>query len=135
MSNLVIGDADALISLLYSNDPNHKRAVRISQKLEEDGRTVIFPNTAFLEAITALKRGLNLPDRANALNKQYSEGVFTVEYVDQEMQQRAGQIFSTAKSKKNTIFDAVVVALAEKLETKTIFSFDSWYSKLGYKLP
>lgn len=134
MNNLVVGDADALIALIYEDDPNHHKAIIVSQELVKFGKSVVFPNTAILEAIVALKRGLNLPDRANTLNSQYLKGSFTVEYVNQEIQQRASEIFKSARSKKNTIFDAVVIATAEKLGTKSIFSFDNWYPKKGFKL-
>ncbi|MDP3732992.1 MAG: hypothetical protein Q8Q91_00480 [Candidatus Daviesbacteria bacterium] len=39
-----------------------------------------------------------------------------------------------AVSKHNTFFDAIVAATAEKLNADGIFSFDSWYPKLGFKL-
>ena len=97
------------------------------------GITVVFPNTAILEAITALKRSLNKPKEAHFINQQYLQGAYEVEYIDSETQKRAGVIFEKkAVSKKNTIFDAVVAATAEKLATNTIFSFDEWYSKLGF---
>jgi predicted nucleic acid-binding protein len=69
------------------------------------------------------------------VNKQYQEGVYNVIYVDEKIQKRASDIFDKkAVSKKNTIFDAIVVATAEQLGTKLIFSFDGWYPKLGFKL-
>ena len=59
---------------------------------------------------------------------------FNVEFVSQSIMQRASEIFEETQSKQNTFFDAVVVATAESLDTKLIFSFDKWYSKLGFKL-
>lgn len=54
--------------------------------------------------------------------------------VDEEIQIRAGQIFDHADSKKNTPFDAIIASCTEHLGADIIFSFDSWYTKLGFKL-
>lgn len=135
MNNIIVGDADSLIALAYKDDANHERARKISRDLLDKGYQVIYPNTAILEAITALKRALNLPDKAHLINRQYQAGAFLVEYIDEEIQQEASKIFEEkAISKKNTIFDATIAATAEKLDAAGIFSFDSWYLKLGFKL-
>ena len=47
---------------------------------------------------------------------------------------RAAEIFDQTISKKNTLFDAIVAATAESLKAEAIFSFNSWYPKLGFKL-
>ena len=69
--NTVVSDADALIALAHKEDANHDKAVTISTKLLARGVTIIFPNTAILEAITSLKRALNLPEKSALVNKQY----------------------------------------------------------------
>lgn len=135
MSNLVVvGDADALIALALEHDPNHARAVKISENLLKSGVNVIFPVTVFPEAITALKRAANQPRKAHLINKQLQQGAFFVEYISEATLQRATNIFDQANSKQNTLFDAIVAACAEKLGADSIFSFDNWYSKLGFTL-
>ncbi len=135
MNNLVVGDADSLIALAYKNDINHQRARKLAEWLLFKGYQIIYPNTAILEAVTTLKRALNLPDKAHLIVRQYLAGAFIVEYVDETIQNKASQLFDEkARSKKNTIFDAIVAALAEKLEADYIFSFDSWYPKLGFRI-
>lgn len=134
MSKIAVGDADSLVALVYKDDANHVRAQKISVWLQSEGYTVIYPNTTILEAITALKRSLNLVDEAHLLNKQYQAGAFAVEYVNENIQLRASQRFEKTISKKNTIFDAIVVETAIELEADYIFSFDSWYPKEGFDL-
>lgn len=134
MSKIVVGDADCLIALALENDPLHKRAVAISNKLNEQSATVIFPVTVFPEAITSLKRAFNQPEKAHLINTQLQQGAFRVEYIDQEIMDRACQIFDKAHSKQNTLFDAIVAATAEKLGADFIFSFDHWYTNLGLRL-
>lgn len=134
MNKIAIGDADSLIALAYKDDANHLRAKQISKWLLLEGYDIIYPNTAILEAITALRRALNLPDKAELINKHYQQGAFTVEYIGEKIQKRASQRFGNAKSKKNTIFDAVVIETAVELEADYIFSFDSWYPGEGFNL-
>ena len=136
MSNLiVVGDADALIALALENDPNHKHAQQTVKLLMQKSATVIFPITVFPEAITSLKRAANQPEKAHFLNKQFLAGAFQVEYIGENIAKKAAEIFDKkAVSKQNTLFDAIVAATAENLETNLVFSFDKWYSKLGFKL-
>lgn len=135
MSNAVaIADADALIALTLEHDPNHQKAINISNSLLKKGVTVIFPVTVFPEAITSLKRAANQPKKAHLINTQLQRGDFSVEYIDEEIFLRASQIFDNAISKQHTFFDAIVAATAEKLGTNLIFSFDHFYKNMGFQM-
>ena len=134
MSKIAVGDADGLISLALTFDPNHNLAVAGTIAFAKAGIEVIFPSTVFPEAITSLKRAANQPEKAHLLAKQFAQGAFNVAYVDQDIMNRACVIFDQTKSKQNTFFDAIVAATAENLEAEYIFSFDGWYPKLGHKL-
>lgn len=135
MSNkIVVGDADSLVALAYKDDSNHIRAQKIGKWLFSLGYEIVYPNTAVLEAITALKRSLNLTDEAHLINRQYLSGAFQIEYIDEKIQWKASQRFEKTVSKKNTIFDAIVAETATKLKADYIFSFDSWYSREGFVL-
>lgn len=134
MNRLVIADADALVALSLEDDPHYQKAVKISQTLIKEGATILYPVTVFPEAITFLKRALNQSQKAHAINRQLQEGAFTIEYINAEILTLATQYFDKAKSKRNTLFDAIVAATAKKYKTNLIFSFDDWYPKLGFKL-
>lgn len=135
MSNkIAVGDADSLIALAYKDDANHIRAQKTGEWLLSLGYEIVYPNTAILEAITALKRSLGLADEAHLINRQYQAGAFTVEFVDSAIQRQASQRFEKTNSKKNTIFDAVVAETAVKLGADYVFSFDAWYLKEGFVL-
>lgn len=133
-SKIVVGDADSLIALAYKSDSNHIQSKRISGSLLSLGYEIIYPNTAILEAITALKRSLNLIDEAHLINRQYQAGAFLIEFINEEIQRRASARFENTISKKNTIFDAIVIETAIELKAEYIFSFDNWYSKEGFSL-
>lgn len=133
-SKIAVGDADALVALADGNDANHIKAQSVSERLLVEGYQVVFPNTAILEAITALKRAKNLPEKAHMLNRQYQAKAFLISFVNEMIQQRASRRFDATISKKNTIFDALVAETAVELKADYIFSFDSWYLKEGFNL-
>lgn len=133
MRKIVVGDADILVALAFEGDNNHEKVKEIARGLREKLYDVYFPNTAILEAITALRRGLSQPSKAYLINRQYQQGAFDVIYVDEEIQLKASKLFGEkANSKQNTIFDALVATIAEKESADGIFSFDNWYAKLGF---
>ena len=131
---IVVGDADSLIALFLDYDVNHKRATSTLAKLDQAGITTIYPNTAIAEAITTLLRKHSNPELAAYLTQQYKDERFTVEYVDEKIMKFATEVFNPKGSKQNTFFDALIAATAKKLNADTIFSFDKWYNKLGFKL-
>lgn len=131
----IIGDADSLIALVNKKDSNHKKAIGIVQKLAESEYTIIYPNTAILEAMTALKRKLSMDNKAQLIAKQFLDGDLNVLWVDEGISRDAVKFLTVnSKSKQNTVFDCVIVACARKLAADGIFSFDRWYSKLGFIL-
>ncbi len=131
-NKLIVADADILVALANIDDPNHNKTRDIVSKVVEKLYTIMFPNTAIMEAITALKRTLNKPDLAERINRQYQEGAFHIIYINDEIQLLASKLFEKTISKKNTIFDAVVLATAQNVKAVAILSFDSWYKKQGY---
>lgn len=133
-SSVCIADTDALIALSLEDDIHHERAKSISTNLLSKGVNIIFPVTVFPETITFLKRAINQPQIAHKINTQLQAGAFTVEYIDGQILKLATEYFDQADSKKNTFFDALIAATAKKLKADTIFSFDGWYTKLGFKL-
>lgn len=59
------------------------------------------------------------------------ESQFPVIAVDQEILESAETLFNSNGSKQNTLFDAIVAAIAKKQKADAVFSFDVWYEKLG----
>lgn len=131
---IAVGDTDGLIAVLSSEDANHEKAVlTVKELLQHDAQTV-FPLTTITETITTLKRKLGRADLAEKVIKQITDGKLSIENVDTDMLSEALKVFDPKASKQNTLFDALVVATAKKLNTKVIFSTDDWYEKLGFTL-
>lgn len=131
---VVVGDTDSLIAILHEGDLHHKQAVETVSKLLAYDAQVIFPLTTITETITTLIRKLNQPDLAARAVGQITSGALTIENTDTDMLDEALKVFDPKANKKKTIFDAMVVATARKLDTKVIFSMDDWYCKLGFTL-
>ena len=132
--NIVVCDADVLIALYLKNDALHEKIIGYNRKFIKGNMRMIFPNTAIAEAITTLHRKLSSSTAATLLNKHYKEGKFEVEYISEEIMQRAAEFYNPQGSRQNTFFDAIVAATAEYLSADAIFSFDGWYKKLGFQL-
>ncbi len=133
-SLVVVGDTDGLIAVVSEADVHHKIAVATVAKLLAHDAQTVFSLTTITETVTTLRRKLNRPDLAERIITQITSGALSIENVDTKMLHVALLVFDPKGSKKNTLFDALVVATAKKLNTKVILSTDKWYKKLGFTL-
>lgn len=133
-SNLVVGDADAIIAQANSEDSNHKEAVRIAQELITSQVRVIYPVTAVIEAVTHIQRALNSGVTAFGTAQLMVDPAIEVVEVNKQTLTNAISYFGPTTSKKNTLFDCVVAATAEEYRADAIFSFDKFYKGKGFKL-
>jgi len=131
---LIIADADALIALSSKVDANHEKAKHILQTLITTQANVLFPLTAICEALAAIRRKFNNPEAASYVIEQIQAESFLVQIIEKKAFFHALTLFNPHGSKQNTIFDAVVAALAKELHADAIFSFDEWYKKQGLTL-
>ncbi len=134
MNNIIIGDSDGLIALIYQKDNHHQTAYDIVVKIYEQGLTLLFPVVTIAETITTFTRKLNNPDAASKLTNQILEGPLKMVDTTDAIMKEAAKLFNPNKSKQNTFFDAVVAATAKEYRAHSIFSFDNWYGKQGFKL-
>ena len=131
---LIIVDADALVSFTDLSDGNHKKAKQIMQQLATMQSYFLFPTTAVCEAVTVLRSKLNKPEDAKRIVEKLQSGDYPIQVVDQPILNEAAALFNPQASKKNTLFDAVIAAIAKRLSADAIFSFDEWYKKQGFTL-
>ncbi|MBI2196096.1 type II toxin-antitoxin system VapC family toxin [Candidatus Daviesbacteria bacterium] len=133
-NNLVVGDADAIIAQANSDDSNHNEAVKIAQGLVDSQVNVIYPATAVVEAVTHIQRALNSGATAYGTAELMINPAVQVVEVNKQTLTNAQKYFSPNSSKKNTLFDCVVAAVAEEYKADAIFSFDKFYKSKGFKL-
>lgn len=131
---VVVVDADAIVAQAYPADSNHQKAVAISNKLNDLGAQVIYPASAVLEATTVLQARLNYGATAHGTAVVFSEPNVQVAEVNQKTLTNALNYFNPEQNKKDTLFDCVVMAIADENKANAIFSFDKVYGKKGYKL-
>ena len=131
---LVIVDADAIVAQASPNDNLHQRAIKIANKLKHLNAQVLYPITAVIEAVTHMQRVLNSGAIAYGTAVYFAEQNVNVIEVHQEIMKKAIQFFSPKTSKRNTLYDCIVAAVAEENKADAIFSFDKFYKNKGFKL-
>lgn len=98
------------------------------------GAKVIYPSTTIFEATTTMARKFNNPQMAVGTLSIFADPSMIIEPVDQQVIIGAAKYYDPSATKKNTTFDAVVAAVADKYKADYIFGFDGFYEKIGFKL-
>lgn len=127
-------DADAIIAQADSNDMHHQSASVISGSLANINAQVIYPATAIAEANAYMQRVLNSTASAHGTAVVFTNPEVQVAEVNQQTIKNAVKYFSPTTSKKNTLFDCIVAAVAEEYDADAVFSFDKFYKSKGFKL-
>jgi|SRR3989337_1699992 len=131
---VIIVDADAIVAQTDPNDTHHQEAVRISQNLISTDAQVFYPVTAIAEANAHVQRVLNSTASAYGTAQLMTDPSAQVVEVNKQTLVDALKYFSPTTSKKNTLFDCLVAAIAQEYEADAIFSFDKFYRRKGFKL-
>jgi predicted nucleic acid-binding protein len=137
MSNslpIIIIDADGLIALFNKQDSHAAEAIAILENIQTLHAKLIYPATCIAEVITTLQRKIERPDIAKKIITLLEDAEIIVEPIDDDILRQALALFNPDGSKKNTLFDAIVAAVAKKYAAQGIFSFDGWYRKQGFTL-
>ena len=130
----IVVDADAIIAQANPNDQHHQTATMISESLANMNAQVIYPATAIVEANAYMQRVLNSTASAYGTAVVFTDPNVQVAEINQETIKNAMQYFSPTTSKKNTLFDCIVAAVANDNKADAIFSFDKFYKSKGFKL-
>ena len=131
---VIVVDADAIVAQANIDDVHHQKASKISHYLIEKNARVIYPITAIAEANAHVQRVLNSTPTAYGTAQLMTEPAAQVIEVNKQTLVDALKYFSPSTSKKNTLFDCLVAAVAEEYKADAIFSFDGFYKKKGFKL-
>ncbi len=130
----VIVDSDALIALLNKDDLLAEKAIKTLEGLYKLEAKLLYPATTLIETTTTLQRRLSDASLTKEIVKMIKESQFPVIAVGQETIKMAESLFNPSGSKQNTLFDAVVAAIAKQQKADAVFSFDGWYEKVGLNL-
>ena len=135
MKNVVVVDADAIVAQTCVHDPNHIKAVEIAKKLSLREAKLVYPITAIVEAGAFIQRVLGNGRLSQAvMSSFFYPHVLVYEIERRDLERAVRNYFNSLGTKKNTVFDCIVAAVADRHDTKEIFSFDSFYRKRGFDL-
>jgi predicted nucleic acid-binding protein len=132
--NILVVDADAFIAYVDEDDAHAEKTITILQACAELEMIPLYPATVIVEAVTTLQRRLRKPFLAQKIVDEVQAQQFIIEPVTQEVIETAAILFRPDGSKHNTLFDAVVAAVAKKTNARGVFSFDAWYKTQGLSL-
>ena len=132
-STLVVADTSGLMSLLIDTDANHQKALALSELFDESPGAVIIPSHVFSELMNVVGKKLG-HQAAVAIGQQVlADPTYLILESDTEL---AEALERFAKQPGSVSFtDCIVMALADRVGTKTIFGFDEVFRKNGYRLP
>lgn len=131
MSQHIIVDSSALISLTSEDDSNHILAVEIGKIIEKQTKKIIIPGEIFTETV-------NLIGKKFSHKEALKFGTELIRSTEYEIVNTIDNIRETALRKfKNqpasvSFTDCLVMAFADEFETKEIFGFDNVFRKNSY---
>ena len=132
MANILL-DTSAIFSLLNVEDSHHRRAAEIHKAILSRKASLVLPNFLLAESHTILNRRMGYQVAKEFLDAALRD--FEIERVTLEDEWTAHAILhQTTRRRDLSYFDAVAVAVAERLGIKEIFSFDSHFERSGLTL-
>ncbi|MBI2596382.1 PIN domain-containing protein [Candidatus Daviesbacteria bacterium] len=142
MIKKVVIDSDAIYAIYNHNDPLHSKAIKTLQLLNKTQVQLIYPTSVIFEVMSLFQRVLSAPSVTIKMVDLISRDLLIIYAIDNELLKEATNIFKPAGSeqapsfgsKKNTLVDCSVVAVAKKIKADGVFSYDEFYKKQGLKL-
>lgn len=133
MAKTVVVDSDAIFALYNPNDPLNQRATQTFQQLIAQNYQLLYPTSVTFEVVSLFQRVLPTPSVTAKLIEMIKSDQMLIHVVDVETLKEAAAIFDPAGSKKNTLIDCSVVAIAKKIKADGVFAYDEFYVKQGLK--
>jgi predicted nucleic acid-binding protein len=132
-STVVVADTSGLMSLLIDTDANHHKALALSTLFNESPGAVIIPSHIFSELMNVLGKKLGHQVAVSIGQQVISNPTYLIVESDNELEVALERFAQQISSVSFT--DCIVMALADRLQTKLIFGFDAVFVKNGYRLP
>src|SRR5918911_2118365 len=130
---LVIADTSGLMSLLVDTDANYPKALALSRTLEESQGAVILSSHVFTELMNVLGKKQGHQKAVSVGQHLLSNPSYLILESEKELAEALERFAQQPASVSFT--DCLVMALADRLETKLVFGFDEVFRKNGYRLP
>ena len=134
MSKKVVVDSDAIFAIYNPNDPLNTQAIQTFGHLITREFQLIYPTSVLFEIISLFQRVLPTPAVTVRLIEMIRNDQFLIHVIDSKLLKNAALIFKPDGSKKNTLVDCSVAAVAKEIKADGVFSYDEFYLKQGLKL-
>ncbi len=130
----VLVDADALVALVKVNEPNHRKALQISETLQKKGCTWYVSPFTVAEVVTVISHKVDQVTAKRVLKELRKQNLNTLTLKDEYLE-LADNWFNKQNKKGTSFFDCYNMALLERYgkQLNAIFSFDGVYKKNGFK--
>ncbi len=134
MAKTLVVDSDSIFAIYNPNDPLNVKATDTLQKLIIQGFQLIYPTSVLFEIISLFQRVLPTPTVTAKLIDMIKNDEFFIYVIDSELLKESAVLFKPGGSKRNTLIDCSVAAVAKKIKAEGVFSYDEFYKKQGIKL-
>lgn len=130
----ILVDADALVALVKTNEPNHKKALFISDTLQKKGCTWYVSPFTIAEVVTVISHKVNQVTAKKVLKELRRQNPNLLILKDEHLH-LADDWFNKQSKKGTSYFDCYNMALLERYKNQigAIFSFDGVYKRNGFK--
>jgi predicted nucleic acid-binding protein len=130
----IIADSSALISLVVTTDVNNTKARLILTALSKADQAIIIPSEVFAETINLLGKKFTHAQAIEAASLLLNADMFIITPTTAVMRQNALKGFGIM-SKGVSYTDCLVMTVADRYGTTSVFGFDDIFRKSGYQLP
>lgn len=125
-------DSDAFVALAKADDANHLKAQEILNQLIDKQVAFLTSNYVFAETVTVISQRVGHKAAIVFIQQiKTAEPLFSIHYVDQEIEDLAIDLFKVQHSKNVSFVDCANIALIKHDRLDAIFSFDRIYKKNG----
>lgn len=130
----VLVDADALVALVKNDDPNHQKALKISESLQRKGCTWYVSPFTIGEVVTVISYKMS-QTTAKSVLKELRKLDLNELLLKNEHTSLVDHWFFKQAKKGTSYFDCYNMALMEryKKQLNVIFSFDNVYKRNNFK--
>lgn len=128
-------DSDAFVAAVKTDDTNHEKAKEAFERLSNQPITLCTSNYVFSESVTVISQRVGKDTAREFINRMKSpDAVFASFWVNEDVEQKAIEVFYRQTSKNVSFTDCTNMALMEFHDIPVIFSFDEAYKKNGFSL-
>ena len=131
MSNSIVTDSSALVSLISQTDSNHKKAIANATRIKNAKKAILIPGEVLAETINILGKKFGHDSAVVSADELLGSKEYKIANTLDVTRLNAFNKFKTQPASVS-FTDCIVMAFADEYETREIFGFDDAFRKNGY---